>query len=146
MVVTNIYAAGEESTLEAARDFMAVEQADNGVTALGKGRGDVLEEIRVLSGLCNAAEFDAATLHLPISERKINGDATDQAVLRMSESLGSVAKLRDDWKKVFEIAFNSKNKFMVRIISPVSRVSSGNETYVLLYPLLRSVLTVSGHL
>jgi sodium/potassium-transporting ATPase subunit alpha len=78
--------------------------------------------------MCNSGEFDAATMHLPISDRKINGDATDQALLRLSESLGSVAELRRDYKKVFEIAFNSKNKFMVRLISPADQNTTGNNT------------------
>jgi sodium/potassium-transporting ATPase subunit alpha len=65
-------------------------------------------------------------MHLPIQERKINGDATDQAVLRLAESLGSVSQLRKDWKKVFEISFNSKNKFMVRIMAPASQAASNN--------------------
>ena len=63
---------------------------------------------------------------MPIHERKINGDATDQAVLRLSESLGSVAQLRQDWKKIFEIAFNSKNKFMIRIMAPATQAASNN--------------------
>jgi sodium/potassium-transporting ATPase subunit alpha len=67
-------------------------------------------------------------MHLSIAERKINGDATDQALLRLSESLGSVAELRRDYKKVFEIAFNSKNKFMVRLVSPASQNATGNNT------------------
>lgn len=91
-----------------------------------------MEEIRLLSGLCNAGEFDAASMHMPIHERKINGDATDQAVLRLSETLGSVAELRRDWKKVFEIPFNSKNKFMVRLISPVAQDQSNSKMYVAL--------------
>lgn len=84
--------------------------------------------MRMLAGLCNSGEFDAATMHLPIAERKINGDATDQALLRLSESLGSVAELRRDYKKVFEIAFNSKNKFMVRLMSPAKQNATGNNT------------------
>ena len=127
MVVTDIYAAGEEYTPEAARDMMAVLRSDNSTTDLGKKRQDVMDEISLLSGLCNSGEFDAATMHLPISERKINGDATDQAVLRLAESLGSVAELRRDWKKVFEIAFNSKNKFMVRLMSLVSQAASNDK-------------------
>jgi len=121
MVVTDIYAAGEEYTPEAARDLMAIVRSENNITTLSKKRGDVMEELRLLSGLCNAGEFDAATMHLPVSERKINGDATDQAVLRLSESLGSVTELRQRWKKVFEIAFNSKNKFMIRVVAPASQ-------------------------
>lgn len=121
MVVTDIYAGGEEYTPEAARDLMAVIRSENNIAALSKKREDVMEDLRLLSGLCNAGEFDAATMHLPISERKINGDATDQAILRLSEGLGSVAELRQTWKKVFEIAFNSKNKFMVRLMAPASQ-------------------------
>jgi len=58
-------------------------------------------------------------MNLPLHERKINGDATDQAILRFSESLGSVSELRSSWRKNFELAFNSKNKFMIRILSLV---------------------------
>jgi sodium/potassium-transporting ATPase subunit alpha len=128
MVVTDIYAAGEEYTPEAARDVVAILRSDNNVTALGKKRQDVMDELRMLAGLCNSGEFDAATMHLPISERKINGDATDQAVLRLAESLGSVAELRRDWKKVFEIAFNSKNKFMIRLMSPATQDASNTNS------------------
>jgi sodium/potassium-transporting ATPase subunit alpha len=127
MVVTDIWAAGEEYTPDAARDHMSVLQSDNSTTDLGKKRQDVFDELRLCAGLCNSGEFDAATMHLPLAERKINGDATDQAVLRLSESLGSVSELRRDWKKVFEIAFNSKNKFMVRMMSPVSQEASNNK-------------------
>lgn len=64
MVVTDIYAAGEEYTPEAARDLMAVIRSDNNITALGKKREDVMEEVRLLGGLCNSAEFDASTSKL----------------------------------------------------------------------------------
>ncbi|KAF2440321.1 calcium ATPase [Karstenula rhodostoma CBS 690.94] len=124
MVVTDIYAGGEEYSPEAARDLMAIIRSENNIAALSKKREDVMEDLRMLSGLCNAGEFDAATMHLPISERKVNGDATDQAILRFSESLGSVAELRQTYKKVFEIAFNSKNKFMVRLMAPESQDAS----------------------
>lgn len=79
----------------------------------GKGFNSV-DQLRAVAALCNSGEFDAATNHLPLQERKINGDATDQAVLRFSESLGPVSELRKMWKKTFELAFNSKNKYMIR--------------------------------
>ncbi|KAJ4332729.1 hypothetical protein N0V87_008155 [Didymella glomerata] len=132
MVVTDIYAGGEEYTPEAARDLMAVLRSENNLAALSKKREDVINRLRILAGLCNSGEFDAATMHLPISERKINGDATDQALLRLSEGLGSVAELRRDYKKVFEIAFNSKNKFMVRLMSPASQNATGNNTTLMI--------------
>jgi sodium/potassium-transporting ATPase subunit alpha len=128
MVVTNIYAAGEEYTPEAARDLMAALRSENDLAILSKKREDIIDRMRILAGLCNSGEFDAATMHLPIAERKINGDATDQALLRLSESLGSVAELRRDYKKIFEIAFNSKNKFMVRLMSPANQNATSNNT------------------
>lgn len=128
MVVTDIYAAGEEYTPEAARDMMAVLRSENNVATLSKKREDIIDQVRILGGLCNSGEFDVATMHLPVSERRINGDATDQAVLRLSESLGSVAELRRDYKKVFEIAFNSKNKFMIRLMSPANQSTTSNNT------------------
>ncbi|KAL5407068.1 hypothetical protein PMIN03_007394 [Paraphaeosphaeria minitans] len=127
MVVTDIYAGGDEYTPEAARDLMAVIRSENNIAALSKKRQDVMEDLYILSGLCNAGEFDAATMHLPISDRKINGDATDQAILRLSEGLGSVAELRQAYKKVFEIAFNSKNKFMVRLMAPASQDAANKQ-------------------
>jgi sodium/potassium-transporting ATPase subunit alpha len=81
-----------------------------------------IEQLRLIAGLCNSGVFDAATEHLPLHERKINGDATDQAILRFSESLGPVSELRQAWRKNFELAFNSKNKFMIRTISLVEDV------------------------
>ena len=75
---------------------------------------NAIAQLRALSGLCNAGQFDASTLHLPLHEQRINGDATDQAILRFSESLGPVTKLHEMWKKTFELAFNSKNKYMIR--------------------------------
>ncbi len=80
------------------------------------GSNNSVSQLRSLAGLCNAGEFDAANLDLPLSERKIAGDATDQAVLRLSESLGPVRDLHLQWKKTFELAFNSKNKFMIRTL------------------------------
>ncbi|KAF2091308.1 calcium ATPase [Saccharata proteae CBS 121410] len=73
------------------------------------------KQMALLGSICNAGEFDVTTSDLPLSERKINGDATDQAVLRFSEGLGSVSEARQTWKNVFRVAFNSKNKFMIQV-------------------------------
>jgi sodium/potassium-transporting ATPase subunit alpha len=108
--------------------MMAVLRSENNLAALSKKREGIIDQVRIVGGLCNSGEFDAATMHLPISDRKVNGDATDQAVLRLSESLGSVAELRRDFKKVFEIAFNSKNKFMIRLMSPANQSATSNNT------------------
>lgn len=103
MFVTDCAISTTQYTPESARDEMVV-----------KGKSSGIHQLRAMSGLCNAAEFDAAALNLPLHERPIFGDATDQAILRLSETLGSVANLRQMWKKTYELAFNSKNKFMIR--------------------------------
>ncbi|KAK8048677.1 hypothetical protein PG994_010407 [Apiospora phragmitis] len=76
-----------------------------------------VSQIRAIAGLCNAAEFDAATNNLALEERHIHGDATDQAILRFSEGLGSVNHLRQSWQRTYDLAFNSKNKYMIRAFS-----------------------------
>jgi sodium/potassium-transporting ATPase subunit alpha len=92
---------------ESARDEMVV-----------KGKASGVHQLRALAGLCNASEFDAATINLPLHERVIHGDATDQAVFRFSEGLGPTADLRRMWKRIYELPFNSKNKFMIRTFTP----------------------------
>jgi sodium/potassium-transporting ATPase subunit alpha len=76
-------------------------------------------KLALLAGLCNEAEFDPTTIHLPLSDRKINGNATDQAVLRFAESIYSIADMKRRWRTDFRLAFNSKNKFMINIASPI---------------------------
>lgn len=73
-----------------------------------------LQQLRSISGLCNAAEFDNKPQHLPLSERTIFGDATDQAILRFSEGLGPVSELANGWKLFYTLGFDSKNKFMIK--------------------------------
>ncbi|EPE07908.1 h k atpase alpha [Ophiostoma piceae UAMH 11346] len=79
-----------------------------------------LDQLRAVAALCNDGQFDVATRHLPLADQTIHGDATDQAVLRFSETLGaagSVAALRGAWSNKFTLPFNSKNKYMIRALS-----------------------------
>jgi sodium/potassium-transporting ATPase subunit alpha len=112
MYVTETSIGTHSKNPEAARDEMTKRRLE------GEGVNAV-DQLRAIAGLCNSGEFDATTGHLPLHDRKINGDATDQAVLRLSESLGSVTELRQMWKKTFELAFNSKNKYMIRTLALV---------------------------
>jgi sodium/potassium-transporting ATPase subunit alpha len=110
MYVTDAAVGSLTMSPETARDGM-VRQRD------ASKDQNALEQLRTVAGLCNSGELDAATSHLPLSERKIHGDATDQAILRLSEYLGPVSELKKLWTKTFELAFNSKNKFMIRTLS-----------------------------
>lgn len=87
-----------------------------------------LRSLAVVSSVCNDAQFDAATTSLPIADRKVNGDATDSAILRFAESMTPVAGLRDAWRIIFKIAFNSKNKFAIT----VARAESPDETLLMI--------------
>lgn len=109
MYVTECSVGLECMTHVQARDEMLRRQAES-------KSSNAISQLRTLAGLCNAGDFDAATKHQPLHERRIIGDATDQAVLRFSQSLGEVSELRNFWKKTFELAFNSKNKYMIRTL------------------------------
>jgi sodium/potassium-transporting ATPase subunit alpha len=60
--------------------------------------------------------FAAADAEAPVARRKAFGDATDQAILRFAEHMdvAGVAYMRSCWRRTFDLAFNSKNKFMMR--------------------------------
>lgn len=118
MFVTECSIGSCTMTPETARDEMIQRRKDNPDM-------NAVEQLRALAGLCNAGEFDAVSSQLPLHERKIHGDATDQAILRFSESLGPVTDLRQLWRKSFELAFNSKNKFMIRTLSLMDRTGLG---------------------
>ncbi|WPH03057.1 Hypothetical protein R9X50_00593100 [Acrodontium crateriforme] len=74
-----------------------------------------LRKLAAVAAVCNDAEFDASTMKQPISDRKVNGDATDSAILRFAESLTPTQSIRNSWKPIFKVAFNSKNKFAINV-------------------------------
>ena len=85
-----------------------------------------LAQLALASRLCNGAKFEGKT-KAPIPERTIKGDPTDTAVLRFAKeslhkclsldhSTDVLPLLSDDYKKIFEIPFNSHNKWMMSVI------------------------------
>ena len=74
-----------------------------------------LQELHKAAVLCNDATFDPTTLHLPIQERNVQGNATDVAVLRFAEMGNSGHGLQDSFPCLFRIPFNSKNKWMLTL-------------------------------
>ena|SRR5438034_4537875 len=115
MSVTDCFAGGKEYTSDTAPAAMICGDGSDPFP------NNAIGQLRIAGALCNAAEFDASTTDRPLHLVKMHGDPTDQAILRFSESLGSVRELRNEWKKVFELAFNSRNKFMIRIMSPLAK-------------------------
>lgn len=106
MAVSDCAVGGSSMTIEAAQ----------GCLSQPKGHVHPVSQLRALAALCNAAEFDASDSNAPLAKRHMFGDATDKACLHFAEFVetGSVAYFRGCWKKVYDLAFNSKNKFMLR--------------------------------
>ena len=65
------------------------------------GANDAHQQLHKALVLCNGATFDSATAHLPISEREVNGDATDGAILLFTESVTSTSGIRDANSQIF---------------------------------------------
>ncbi|XP_028837894.1 sodium/potassium-transporting ATPase subunit alpha-1-like [Denticeps clupeoides] len=69
-----------------------------------------------VAGLCNRAVFLADQSNIPILKKKTAGDASESALLKCIElSCGPVTEMRDMYKKVAEIPFNSTNKYQLSI-------------------------------
>lgn len=157
MTVTECTIGTHTITADGAEDELSVSETPDAAGIVNTG----VEQVRALAALCNAAEFDAATNHLPVEERRVYGDATDQAILRFSERFGSVHHMRQCWQKTYDLAFNSKNKYMIRTFSmfksdclhqtlPLAEADAfkGNDVYVgnRPDPFIGSMLTSSSSL
>jgi sodium/potassium-transporting ATPase subunit alpha len=79
------------------------------------GKDPVFMELLKTACLCNRAVFEEFSNDLPIHERKVVGDASDTALLMFSEDLMRTSEFRSKYKKLAEIPFNSKNKWMLSI-------------------------------
>lgn len=76
---------------------------------------DGVSQLHAVSALCNTATFDPRTVHLPLKDRVIHSNATDQAIFRFAELVSSTADIKDDWQLKGELSFNSKSKFMAQL-------------------------------
>ncbi|KAJ2638411.1 hypothetical protein GGF44_002801, partial [Coemansia sp. RSA 1694] len=79
------------------------------------GRSMAVQRLYDTAALCNGSTFDSESLHLPIADRRVNGDATDTAILRFAEHLRPVGQAQREHRKLFEVPFNSKNKWMLSL-------------------------------
>ncbi|KAJ3113569.1 hypothetical protein HDU96_003267 [Phlyctochytrium bullatum] len=71
-------------------------------------------EVVHMAALCSRASFDRTDC--PISERQVHGDATEAGLLRCAAGrLADFDVIRDKFPKVFEIPFNSENKWAMTI-------------------------------
>ncbi|GMK56262.1 hypothetical protein CspeluHIS016_0301020 [Cutaneotrichosporon spelunceum] len=85
-------------------EFTNIEAASK----LLEGKDERIGQLAAIAGLCNGAQFEG--------EGRVNGDATDSAILRFADSLRSVDAANSDWTEVYKAAFSSKTKFMLRLL------------------------------
>ncbi|KAK4046272.1 hypothetical protein OIV83_006195 [Microbotryomycetes sp. JL201] len=81
--------------------------------------GKCVRALAAVAGLCNDAAFESTSTDEPVETRKVNGDATDTGLLRFAESISSADELRSSWTEVGKVAFNSKNKFAIKVFKTV---------------------------
>lgn len=107
MTVTYIWAG--------ARLFFAQIQAGNDPSAVLVDTSlEAPREVLMMSVLCSRARFENE--EGPISTRPIMGDATEAGLLRNgAQKLDGFEKMHDSFPKVFEIPFNSENKWAMTI-------------------------------
>ena len=90
-------------------DQFSVLQARDSLTTSDERSHGVIQ-LAAIAGICNEATFDAAGKNEPAELRKVNGDATDSAILRFAEILRPVQESKDQWHEVYGTSFSSKTK------------------------------------
>ncbi|KAG0268763.1 hypothetical protein DFQ27_005843 [Actinomortierella ambigua] len=115
MHVTNLAFLDAESTPEEAARKLKDQSHDqlpvpeDGASILS------LRQLQMAALLCNNAKFDPETINKPVAERSIIGDATDSALLRFAEQISDTTDLSSCFERIFEIPFNSRNKWMMAV-------------------------------
>ncbi|KAI0088963.1 calcium ATPase transmembrane domain M-containing protein [Irpex rosettiformis] len=113
-----------------------------------------VKDLHMVARLCNGARFEEPSSEAEsLEERAVKGDATDTAVLRFSESLPTLdsAALVDSHEKLFEIPFNSRNKWMLTVVRE-RKASEDPCTWIfvkgapdILFPACTHFLDTEGH-
>lgn len=101
-------------------------QSARRASVIGTGnRGELTSSVQLLNAciLCNEAKFDEsnqAEKEKPVNERLASGGATDIAILRYGANYMEVSEVETNYKcldkEIGACPFNSKNKWMARVI------------------------------
>ncbi|KAF9294523.1 hypothetical protein BGZ74_011219 [Mortierella antarctica] len=105
MTVTNIWSSNYMYSA-----FPSAFGAGNPFQATSAGIPEVLS----IASLCSRAKFDRTDV--PISERQVLGDATESGLMRFTAAnIANIDDMNDLYPKVFEVPFNSENKWAMTI-------------------------------
>ncbi|KAG7529951.1 hypothetical protein FFLO_05307 [Filobasidium floriforme] len=107
MTVVNAAILDDQFSVLQARDSLATKDE----------RCHGVRQLAAIAGICNEATFDASSKGEPAELRKVNGDATDSAILRFAEILRPAQDSKSEWREVYGTSFNSKTKHMVKLLS-----------------------------
>ena len=120
-----------------------------------------LSQLSLISRFCNGAKFEGNT-NVPVPKRTIKGDPTDSAILRFAEEalhkcllLDDTADvlplLSDEYEKIFEIPFNSRDKWMMSVVQDYTNKSKSTGKWMLikgapdvLFPSCTSIIDSDG--
>jgi sodium/potassium-transporting ATPase subunit alpha len=131
MVVTTVSFVDKRMPVNEALVMLSADQSQS----------QALENLHQASILCNDASFDVLTIDRPVLERDIQGNATDGATLKFAELAreGRGTTISDAHPRVFQIAFNSKNKWMLTLhkckgdnTSPAGESVGDNSSFLML--------------
>jgi sodium/potassium-transporting ATPase subunit alpha len=88
-----------------------------------------MRELLRAAAICNDGTFETSSLDVPVTERLVQGNATDGATLKFVESMGdgTSQRLRDANPRVFAIPFNSSNKWMLTLHKPETEKEQDNQ-------------------
>ncbi|KAI8351050.1 putative K, P-type ATPase [Mortierella sp. GBAus27b] len=115
MFVTNMAFLDHETTPEEAHTRIKKEATANLPQPGDSAQLLALRQLQLATLLCNNAKFEEETIHQPIAERKVLGDATDSALLRFSAQVSETTLLASCFERTHEIPFNSRNKWMMAV-------------------------------
>ncbi|KAK3829340.1 MAG: hypothetical protein J3Q66DRAFT_379952 [Benniella sp.] len=117
MHITNVAFLDHESNPE--EIGRRIEKDSRGPNNLPQPEDDAwllsIRQLQLATLLCNNAKFDNETNGLPVTERKILGDATDSALLRFGAQVSETTALSACFERTFEIPFNSRSKWMMAV-------------------------------
>ncbi|KAJ1799891.1 hypothetical protein LPJ59_001508 [Coemansia sp. RSA 2399] len=107
MTVTNIWANGQLYSSMRGHNDMGEPITDAGVTGV--------REIIAISTLCRSVKFDRTDI--PMEKRQLLGDATESGLVRFAGARirGEFDEMLPNHPKVFEVPFNSANKWMLSV-------------------------------
>ena len=105
----------------------ATENPFGAVSSLSLKTSTPQSQLALIARLCNGAKFEGEANTIPTAVRAIKGDPTDTAVLRfaeeslqrclsMDEKIDVLPSISATFRKVFEIPFNSRNKWMMSLV------------------------------